>query len=114
EVVSKTRHVRHAAESRLHRALEPEDEHFMKKDVREYWRDHPALRHSGLRVVETPLLHHASIEPLADEAQQHAITYPLAQHLAKLGALHRSEEVFDVGFEHPAVAEVHRLFPDCL
>ena len=39
-------------------------------------RDHTPLWASGLGVADTPLLHHARLEPFPNQAFQHAVTYP--------------------------------------
>jgi len=79
--------------------------------VRKDRRDDPTLRHSGVRVVDTPVFHHASFQPLADETHQHPIAHPLVKHFSELALVDRPEEVFDVRLQDMAVSEIHRLFP---
>jgi len=45
-------------------------------------RNYPALRRAGLRVFNRSVFHHARVQPLADEPQQHSVTYPLAHDVS--------------------------------
>ena len=53
-----------------------EVEHVVKVHVRQNRRDHTALRGAEFRVRHRTGLHHARVEPLADEAQQRPVSHP--------------------------------------
>jgi site-specific DNA recombinase len=44
-------------------------------------RDHSALRRSGFRIADASVFHHARVQPLADQTQQHAVTHSLLESL---------------------------------
>ncbi len=54
-----------------------------------------ALRCAGLRVLNGPVLHHTCIQPLADEPQQHSVTYPLAHDVPQLTMVQGVERTLD-------------------
>jgi len=54
-------------------------------------RDNPALRRSGLGVADAPVFHHARVQPLADQTQQHAITHSMPESFPKMGVVQRVE-----------------------
>ena len=56
------------SQPRFHLACKPLVQHLVQVDVRQQRRYHPALRCSGIRAVDSPFLHHARVQPLADEA----------------------------------------------
>ena len=57
-------------------------EHRVQVDIRQERRDDATLRSASFRVRQHPTLHHPGIEPLADEAQLHPVTYPPTQYLS--------------------------------
>ena len=58
-------------------------------------------------VANAPFLHHAGVEPLAHQSNQHSIAYPLAEYLLKLGAIDGIEESLDIRLQHPT--SVHSI-----
>src|SRR5215469_6795183 len=85
-----------ASKSRYYLLCKPPIKHLMQIDVRENWGNYPALRRAGFRVFNRPVLHHARIQPLADEPQQHSVTYPLAHDVSQLTVDQGPEKVSDI------------------
>src|SRR5215469_6004122 len=71
--------------------------------------NYPALWRAGLRVFSRPVLHHAGVQPLADEPQQHSVTYPLAHDVPQLAVFQSPEEVSDIDLKNPLARHLHRL-----
>lgn len=63
----------------------PVVQHFVQVDVGKDRRNTTARRTTGFRVLNPPVLNHARLQPLADESQQHSVTYPLAHDTALSG-----------------------------
>jgi site-specific DNA recombinase len=57
--------------------------------------NHPALRSAGFWVFNRPVFHHTRVQPLADESQQHSITYPLAHDISQLTMVQGPERTLD-------------------
>jgi site-specific DNA recombinase len=72
-------------------------------------RNYPTLRRAGLRVFKRPILHYACVQPLADEPQQHSVTYPLAHDVLQLTTVERVEELAQIDLKHPPARHLHRL-----
>jgi hypothetical protein len=77
--------------------LEPHIHDLVKKDVREERRNYPALpgtvrtslsltfgRRAGLGVRHCPRFQHSRVQPLADQSEQYAVTYPLVEDVPEL------------------------------
>src|SRR5271163_3574419 len=77
EVVRIANEVRLATQAWLDLPVEPVVQHVMQEDVRKDGRDHPTLRRPGFGERYRPRLHHARLEPFADQTRQHAVTHPL-------------------------------------
>ncbi|MCP5070865.1 MAG: recombinase family protein [bacterium] len=73
-------------------------------------RHDPALRRTRLRVHCAPSVLHTRIQPLADQAQQHAVTHPPTDQVPERGMYQGVEEALDVNFQHPASAHQSRPF----
>ncbi len=83
--------------------------HLVQIDVRQERRNHPALRRASFRVLNRPIFHHARVQPLADEPQQHSITYPLAYDVPQLTMVQGVEELPDIDLKDPPACHLHRL-----
>jgi site-specific DNA recombinase len=76
------------------------------------WRsDHASLGRSGVRVAYAPVLHHARLEPFANQAQQYPVSYPMLEKLPQVVMIQVVKELADIHFEYPAALEAHRLLP---
>jgi site-specific DNA recombinase len=71
--------------------------------------NYPALRRAGLRVFNRPVFHHAGVQPLADEPQQHSVTYPLAHDVSQETMLQGPEKVSNIDLKNPLARHSHRL-----
>src|ERR1041385_4983815 len=79
EVVSEAHQLGFADKLWFHVAFKPRVEHLMQVHVRQERRDDSTLRRARFGVAKLPLLHYARVEPLADQAQHDAVSYPPAQ-----------------------------------
>src|SRR5437016_3652567 len=52
-------------------------------------------------------LHHARVQPLAYEAQNHSITYPLTKDLPELLAVEGVEKFLDIDIHDPSAGHLH-------
>lgn len=58
--------------------LDPPIEHVVQKDVRKERTDDPALWRSFVHFVKLPFLHHASLQPLHQEAHEALVPDPIS------------------------------------
>src|SRR3954464_1723677 len=77
-------------------------------------RDHPALWAAGLGVRDAPFLQHPRVEPLADQSQQDAVTYPPAQDLSQVAVVQGVEELAYVDLQDPPAPHLHQPMPECV
>ena len=70
--------------------------------------NHPALWRTGLWVFNRSVFHHAGVQPLANEPQQHSVTYPLAHDVSQLAVFQSPEEVSDIDLKNPPARHLHR------
>jgi site-specific DNA recombinase len=72
--------------------------------------DHRALRSSCLGRHHLPILHHSSLQPFADQADDTAVADPVLDEAGEPFVAHRVEEPGDVGVQDPV--HLTRLDPD--
>src|SRR6266508_3803539 len=108
-VVGIAHHKRLSSKHWFCHALEPCVENVMEIDVRQKWRDHPALRRAALGVMDRSFFEYSRPEPFVDHATQHSVAHPLVQHLPEQPVVERVEETLDVHFDHPP--PIHLLEP---
>jgi site-specific DNA recombinase len=73
--------------------------------------DHPSLRRAGIAALQRAVLHHTCIQPLADQAHDDSIAYPLAQHFLQTTVIDRVEKLPDVDLDRPPTTHLHRRPP---
>jgi hypothetical protein len=56
-----------------------------------------------------PVFHCARIQPLSNQAQHHAVAYPLLEKRPKMGVIQRVEELADVNVQNAAYPAPHGL-----
>jgi hypothetical protein len=88
---------------------EPLIQHFVQVDVGDDGRNAATLWAVGFRVLKPPVLHHARLQPLADESQQHSITYPLAHDVTQPTMVQGVEELPDIDLKDSPARYLHRL-----
>jgi site-specific DNA recombinase len=71
--------------------------------------NYSTLRRAGLRVFDCPVFHHTRVQPLADEPQQHSVTYPLAHDVSQVTMGQGPEKVSDIDLKNPLARHLHRL-----
>ena len=98
-----------ASKSRHYLLYKPLVKHLMQVDIRQDWGSYPALRRAGLRVFNRPVFHHAGVQPLADELQQHSVTYSLAHDVSQETMVQGPEKVSDIDLENLLARHLHRL-----
>src|SRR6516162_3078758 len=98
-----------ARESRHYQTCEPLIKHLVQVDVRQDWGNYPTLRRASLRVLNRPVFHHARVQPLADEPQQHSVTYPFTHDASQVAMFQGPEKVSDINLENPLARHHHRL-----
>ncbi len=111
EVVREADEMRVAFQPRHHLLRKPRVEHLVQVNVRQKRRDDTALRRAGVRMHQRTGLHHACIQPLANESEQHAVAYPLLKNFPELRMIEGVEESRDVDLRNPPALHVHRLVP---
>ena len=111
-VVRVTDEPRAPFQARQHVATKPQVHDFVQVDVREQGRHDAALRRSGLGMLDASLLHYARVQPLSDNAQQDAITYPAADDLEQVSVIEAVEKLPDIDFQDPTSAHRHRRVSD--
>ena len=80
----------------------------MQVHIRQQRRYHTALGRSGLGMRHRSLLHHARIEPLADEAHEHPVAYPKAQEVPEMLMGYRVVELTNVQLHYCPAVHRHR------
>ena len=76
--------------------------------------ENPALWRAGFRSRMDSLLHHARVEPFADQAHDHTIAHPSLEELSKMTMVDRVEKFSQIDVHDPAASQAHRLFPQGL
>lgn len=76
------------------------------------WRgDDAPSRAAGGRTGNPSRFQHARMQPLADQTQNHAVTYPLTKKRLELAVVQVVEELANVDFQNPTTFRVHDLVP---
>ena len=109
-VVGVARQVRPTAQARTDLLFKPHVQHRVQVDVREQGGDDSSLRRAGSAALQLAVLHHSCAKPLADEAPDHPVAYPLAKHFLQLPVVDRLEVLSDVDLDRPAAGLLDRLF----
>jgi hypothetical protein len=63
-------------------------------------------------VRNASVFENASIEPFADQSQQHSIPCPTLEKVAKVAVVNRIKELTNVHIHDPAPSHGHRLLPE--
>src|SRR6516225_7869817 len=109
KIICKTDQSCTASKSRHYLSCKPPIKHLVQIDVREDWGNYPALWRASIRVLNRPFFYHARVQPLADEPQQHAVTYPLAHDVSQVTMVQGPEKVSDIDLKNPLARHHHRL-----
>src|SRR5215203_5779305 len=61
---------------------------------------------------DAPVLQHPRLEPLADQPQQDAVTYPPAEDRAQVAVVQGVEKLSDVDLQDPPATDLHQPVPE--
>src|SRR4051795_4405541 len=61
---------------------------------------------------DAPVLQHPRLQPLADQAQQDAVTYPPTQDRTQVAVVQSVEKLADVDLQDPPATDLHQPMPE--
>src|SRR5882757_8726699 len=107
DVVRIAEHDHLASRTLLAPDIHPEIKHIVEIDVGKERRDHRPLRSTRLRVRPSPFLHHPSLEPFLDQAQDALVGNAMLNELDHPCFVEVIEEALDVGIKYVVHLSFH-------
>ena len=100
----------------FHHPLKPQVQRVVEVDVRQYRRNHSALRCPGVGMMDRAVpFQYPSLEPGVDQPEKRFVVNPLFQHPQQPVMVYVVEEAVDVGFHNVSVpAELQLVTTDAI